>query len=1626
MAVQVGELYAELRLDAEQFTRGLQEGEQGLGTLSDAARRAAQTAQASSDQQVQAYGRLRQAATQAGEAARNAHDRAATAAEQVRVAEQRLAQTRNAGDADAIAAAERRVEQARRDAARQAENAAQATDRMEASARRATRAAQDIDFTRLEREAQDAARATERIDLPAGLGERVRALGGSMGDLAGSVGSRAGGNSAGSFISGFSDRLGDLASSTGPIAGSLLGVAALGVAAGAALAAAIEDGLSAERDRDLFQAQTGVTEAQARKFGLAAGEAYSDVFGESVEANLSTLKLALQNNIIDPGATQRDAEAVVAQLDTITTALDGDMTTSVNAVSALMSTGLATSATEAADMIANAVGGSANKGDDLLEVIWEYSAGWKNAGLNAETALALIEQSTDSGAWNADVAGDAMREWGRRISEEGDDVKEALGGMGFEAEGMFERLSSGGEDSAAAFDELLDKVRSIEDPLERNNAIAALLGDTAGDFYDVFASWDPSEALKNFGEFEGAAGRLANTIGGNASTSVEGAMRSIETVGNNLKAALAEAFGPYIQEWANGIANNRAGVVQFFLDVGNGAFDGADAVLQFVSGGMRGLAEFADSGTDMAATFLRSLADMVGGLDMMGAVLSLVIPGASAVMGDLGGMADKLNAFAGTLEKGGDVTADALNKGADAIDQRLRPALDGAQERFNDFGMDVKTSAAFNDASAKMTNAINAVGVAADGSLMDLEKFTGGLAAGEQAPKALTDQVVGLKDALIDQVKTGAEAGATVEELTARYDEQRAALVSQLQAAGMSGEAAANYVKQLGLVPGLVETLFQQPGMPDAQYQLDVLNGKVLGIPGKREIHTTALTKDAIDDLTAVGLKVEELPDGTFRVLADTQAGEDALAEFLRRERHVTLGVTLAPNAAASLSAQGDAIAQQLSPGSTPDYSRVHFADGGVRVQSFADGGLPLTAPVGRLPDQAVIQSAQGKNGLIQWAEDETEGEVFIPLAKAKRRRSLQILAEAARRMGMRVVDEHADAAVSGARDHIASEFAKIFQGDPGSLDATSDPTGWRALLGGQYSDRTRRMFGIEEDNPLVSGILGARSMLVDGQFTDGMRAATGLEEDNPLIAAALGARSTVTTGNYDGSLRRFGAVEDGPLVGSLLGLNRMFFRRFADGGITEGAGSNPVDSLIALAKEHAPALQVTDDYRPGAADYHGAGQAVDFSNGSGNTDEQLAFANYLADNYKDQLAELIYIDPRFGRCIKDGEFVPDDFYAGAGDHTNHVHAAAKAALTAPKAGGSAKPDNRTEREKIADAIVAEGRRRNVSEKGIKAALAAGLAETDLQNLDYGEDGDNAGILQQRDNGAWGTLADRKDPTKAVGMFYDKLDDFDYESMDPADAAQKVQQSGTADGSNYRAKLAEADTLYAESDKRLAEMGTDSSSSSSSSTGSGQAVYVTNWPSNFGGSSTSSGSGSNSAPPAGSTSTDTAEKLEHDISTPAGRASLIQAIRGARFFANGGFGGVGAGEDHNAQIASAGSWRVFAEPETGGEAYIPLSPTKRNRSLAVWAQTGQRLGAFAAGAGLAAASGFDADGNFVGFKTNSSTIPGLEKLLEAASKPTVNIEHAEIKADDPQQLAENVVAEAGGDPMKLALMQLGL
>jgi hypothetical protein len=77
-------------------------------------------------------------------------------------------------------------------------------------------------------------------------------------------------------------------------------------------------------------------------------------------------------------------------------------------------------------------------------------------------------------------------------------------------------------------------------------------------------------------------------------------------------------------------------------------------------------------------------------------------------------------------------------------------------------------------------------------------------------------------------------------------------------------------------------------------------------------------------------------------------------------------------------------------------------ADGG-----YHPGGWPTYAD-GKLPQQAMVARGKGR-GMVQWAEQETGGEAFIPMAPSKRQRSTSILGQVADNFGFTLVKSFAD-----------------------------------------------------------------------------------------------------------------------------------------------------------------------------------------------------------------------------------------------------------------------------------------------------------------------------------------------------------------------------------------------------------------------------------------------------------------------------------------------------------------------------------------------------------------------------------------------------------------------------------------
>ena len=124
-----------------------------------------------------------------------------------------------------------------------------------------------------------------------------------------------------------------------------------------------------------------------------------------------------------------------------------------------------------------------------------------------------------------------------------------------------------------------------------------------------------------------------------------------------------------------------------------------------------------------------------------------------------------------------------------------------------------------------------------------------------------------------------------------------------------------------------------------------------------------------------------------------------------------------------------------------------------------------------------------------------------------------------------------------------------------------------------------------------------------------------------------------------------------------------------------------------------------------------------------------------------------------------------------------------------------------------AAAIIAVADAGGLGNAGAVIGVMTALAESDLENLNYG-DRDSLGLFQQRASQGWGTPAQEQDPTTAAAMFYARLKAVSgWLSLPPWVAAQTVQRSGSADGSNYHARYAEAQQIVGVTDANATNVG---------------------------------------------------------------------------------------------------------------------------------------------------------------------------------------------------------------------------
>ena len=272
-------------------------------------------------------------------------------------------------------------------------------------------------------------------------------------------------------------KMGKVASVAGKALG---GIATVGVtAAGAIGTYLIKSGTDYIKTMNDVSAQTGMTGDELKAFGDTAREIWKSGGGE----NLQEVADALVNIKKASGLAGDELKDAAENALLIKDTFDFEVNDSTKAASSLMKN-FGISADEAYGLITAGAQKGANKNDDLLDTLNEYSVHYQNLGLDADQFVTSLISGAENGSFSIDKVGDAVKEFSIRSKDGSDATIEAFKQIGLDAKTMTAAFSMGGEAGEAAFFQTIEALNAMEDPFQQNQAGVALFGTMFEDLGD--------------------------------------------------------------------------------------------------------------------------------------------------------------------------------------------------------------------------------------------------------------------------------------------------------------------------------------------------------------------------------------------------------------------------------------------------------------------------------------------------------------------------------------------------------------------------------------------------------------------------------------------------------------------------------------------------------------------------------------------------------------------------------------------------------------------------------------------------------------------------------------------------------------------------------------------------------------------------------------------------------------------------------------------------------------------------------------------------------------------------------------------------------------------------------------
>ena len=377
---------------------------------------------------------------------------------------------------------------------------------------------------------------------------------------------------------------------------AVAGVATAAVAAGAGIAVATGKAVvkATKYLADLGDAYNSAVNDIAAGTGLVGDElegmsevlkdVYGSNFGESMEDAAAGITAVYQATGLTDEALASATKGAYALADTF----GYDVAESARAAKAMMKN-FGVTGEEAMGLIAAGAQNGLDYSGELIDSINEYSVQFAKLGFSADDMFNIFQQGADSGAWNLDKVGDAIKEFSIRSIDGSKTTTEAFNDLGFNSKKMMKTFAAGGDGATEAFQEVLTALMDMDDAVKRD-AIGVSLFGTQWEDLGVEAMSALRDIEDGAYNAEDALGKINAVKYDNIGDALEGIKRQAEVSLLPLATTIANAFmdiapiiGELFEELGPIIEQTTEQMMPFVQEFLGGAIDFLRTLMPMIS-----------------------------------------------------------------------------------------------------------------------------------------------------------------------------------------------------------------------------------------------------------------------------------------------------------------------------------------------------------------------------------------------------------------------------------------------------------------------------------------------------------------------------------------------------------------------------------------------------------------------------------------------------------------------------------------------------------------------------------------------------------------------------------------------------------------------------------------------------------------------------------------------------------------------------------------------------------------------------------------------------------------------------------------------------------------------------------